>query len=116
MAADNAIPSAGNSLTGKRVLVTGGSSGIGRAIVLAAARAGADVLLTYRANLAGAEAVAAEVRALGRRATVAQTSLAEPASVAGLVPAARAALGGVDAWSNNAGADVLTGTCAGLSR
>ncbi|MBK7352098.1 MAG: SDR family oxidoreductase [Gemmatimonadetes bacterium] len=116
MAPDNAIPSAGHSLTGKRVLVTGGSSGIGRAIALAAARAGADVLLTYRANQAGAEAVAAEVRALGRRATVAQTSLAERESLARLVPAARAALGGVDAWINNAGADVLTGAGAELPR
>jgi NAD(P)-dependent dehydrogenase (short-subunit alcohol dehydrogenase family) len=49
-------------------LVTGGSRGIGRSCALSLARAGADVALTYVANEEAAEATAAEIRALGRRA------------------------------------------------
>ena len=49
------------------MLVTGASSGIGRAIALAAARAGADVALTYRTNERGAREVEREICALGRR-------------------------------------------------
>ena len=56
------------SLAGRTMLVTGASSGIGRAIALAAARAGADVAITYRANEAGAREVERAIRALGRRA------------------------------------------------
>lgn len=97
-----------------RVLVTGGSSGIGRAIAIASARAGADVALTYRLNERGARDVAREIEALGRRARVLRLDLADPISVAGLAAAVRSALGGVDAWVNNAGADVLTGPSASL--
>ncbi len=116
MTADNAPSAAGIALPGKRVLVTGGSSGIGRAIALAAARAGADVALTYRANEAGAASVADIIRSHGRRALVLQASLGDPASIARLAAAATEALGGVDAWINNAGADVLTGEGAAQSR
>jgi 3-oxoacyl-[acyl-carrier protein] reductase len=83
---------------------------------VAAARAGADVALTYRANEAGAREAAAEVERLGRRAVVLQLDLASEASVAALAAAVRAAFGRVDAWVNNAGADVLTGSAASLSR
>jgi 3-oxoacyl-[acyl-carrier protein] reductase len=98
-----------------RMLVTGGSSGIGRAIAIAAAGAGADVALTYRANERGARDAAREVESLGRRARILRLDLADNASVAGLNAAVRAALGGADAWVNNAGADVLTGPGATLS-
>ena len=54
------------ALDGRTMLVTGASSGIGRAIALAAARAGADVAITYRANEAGAREVEAAIRAIGR--------------------------------------------------
>ena len=98
------------------MLVTGGSSGIGRAIAIAAARAGADVAITYRANGAGAREVEREIDALGRRAVVFKLDLADEGDVARLGPAVRDALGRVDAWVNNAGADIVTGAAASLSR
>ncbi|HET6512634.1 MAG TPA: SDR family NAD(P)-dependent oxidoreductase, partial [Candidatus Kapabacteria bacterium] len=55
-------------LEGKAALVTGGTRGIGRAIVIALAKAGADVALTYNSNEALAQEVVAEVQALGRKA------------------------------------------------
>jgi 3-oxoacyl-[acyl-carrier protein] reductase len=97
-----------------RVLVTGGSSGIGRAIAIASARAGADVALTYRINERGARDVAREVETFGRRARVLRLDLAEPTSVNALNSAVRSAFGGIDAWVNNAGADVLTGPAASM--
>lgn len=102
-------------LARRAVLVTGGSSGIGRAIAVAAARAGADVALTYLANEQGARSVAREIEAEGRRAAVFQTDIADASSVRAIAPAARDALGRLDVWVNNAGADILTGAGAALS-
>src|SRR2546429_9876577 len=58
------------TLAGKVVLVTGASSGIGRAIALACAEAGADLALTFRENRTGADEAAGRVPAAGRRAEV----------------------------------------------
>ena len=95
-----------------RVLVTGGSSGIGRAIAVASARAGADIAVTFRVNERGARDVAREIEGLGRRARTIRLDLADVASIEALPGAARGAIGGVDVWINNAGADVLTGSGA----
>src|SRR4029078_4915715 len=95
-------------LTGLTVLVTGASSGIGRAIARACAGAGADVALTFRANEQGGREVEAESRATGRRAAVIPLDLAVESSVRAVGPAAREALGRLDVWINNAGADILT--------
>jgi 3-oxoacyl-[acyl-carrier protein] reductase len=103
-------------LGGLGVLVTGASSGIGRATALAAARAGADVAVTYRVNEQGASGVAAEIRALGRRAAVVRLDLAEEASIRAVGPAARDALGRLDVWINNAGADIVTSPGADLPK
>jgi 3-oxoacyl-[acyl-carrier protein] reductase len=97
------------------VLVTGGSSGIGRAIVLAVARAGAAVALTYRASERRAQEVAREAECFGGPAAVFQLDLAEAASITRLGAQLRDRFGRVDAWINNAGADILTGAGATLS-
>ena len=102
------------SQRGRAVLVTGASSGIGRAIALAFARAGADVAVTYRGNAAGAEDVATAIRALGRRTVVLQLDLADAARIRAVGEAARDAFGRLDTWVNNAGADILTGAGANL--
>ena len=103
------------SLSGRGVLVTGASSGIGRAIALACARAGADVALTFRSNEEGAREVERQVRGLGRRVTVLRADVSDQSSVRALGSAARLALGQIDVWVNNAGADILTGSGATLT-
>src|SRR2546428_13324478 len=69
------------SLDGKVALVTGASRGIGRAIALAYAAAGADVALTYRTNRRGAAETADGARAAGRRAASIRPAVAEQAHV-----------------------------------
>jgi 3-oxoacyl-[acyl-carrier protein] reductase len=103
------------TLEGKGVVVTGGSSGIGRAIAKRCAAAGADVLLTYRANRAGAEDAAREMASSGRRVLVQRTDVAREEDIAALARSAREGLGRVDVWINNAGADILTGEAGKLS-
>jgi 3-oxoacyl-[acyl-carrier protein] reductase len=103
------------SLAGRAVLVTGASSGIGRAIALAAARAGADVALTFRSNESGAREVEQQIAAMGRRAAALQLDLRDEAAADRTGAAALDALGRLDVWVNNAGADILTGAGAALS-
>src|ERR1700726_1269416 len=99
-------------LEGRAVLVTGASSGIGRAIAIAMGRAGADVAVTYRENEQGAGEVAREIRALGRRTAVIRLDLANERLVRAVGRAAQDAFGRLDVWVNNAGADILTGPAA----
>jgi len=113
--APNTGSSAGFSLAGRTAVVTGGSSGIGRAIAQAFASAGADVLVSYSRNARGAEDVVAAIQALGRRAAAVQADIARDEDVRRLVREAFEAFGRVDVWVNNAGADILTGGGAKLS-
>ena len=90
------------SLAGRVAVVTGAGKGIGRACALMLARAGADVALAAR-TAADLEAVAAEVRALGRRAIVVPTDVNDDAALDTLVARTVAELGGVHVLVNNAG-------------
>jgi NAD(P)-dependent dehydrogenase (short-subunit alcohol dehydrogenase family) len=89
-------------LTGKVAVVTGGGSGIGRALALACAEAGVDVVVAD-IEAAQAEAVAAEVRAAGRRALAVQTDVSKPESLEALADRAYGEFGAVHLLFNNAG-------------
>ncbi len=102
-------------LDGKAVVVTGGSSGIGRAIAGRCAAAGADVLITYRGNREGAEEAAREMSRAGRRVLVHQADISKDEDIDALAGQAEEGLGRVDVWINNAGADILTGERGRLS-
>jgi 3-oxoacyl-[acyl-carrier protein] reductase len=95
-------------LSGQSAVVTGSSSGIGRAIALELARSGADVLVHGRSNLAGADETAQRIRAMGREATVVIADLSDVQSQDEFVRTAWS-WRPIDAWINNAGVDVLTG-------
>ena len=90
-------------LSGKSAIVTGGSRGIGRAIVLRLAGQGADVAFSYKGNQAAAQETAAAVEALGRRALAVQGDVSDPAAAEAVVAAGLAAFGRVDILVNNAG-------------
>lgn len=94
-------------LTGRRVVVTGAASGIGRAIALELSRAGASVVVHTRSNRTGAERVLAGMRP-GSSASLWLADLGDPDACRRLVDDLWAEQP-VDAWVNNAGADVLTG-------
>jgi 3-oxoacyl-[acyl-carrier protein] reductase len=100
----------------KNILVTGASSGIGRAIALRCAQAGADLAITYRKNQEGADATAREIQSLGRRAEVLRTDISREQDIQTLTSRLAEQFGRIDVWINNAGADVLTGDAGGLTR
>jgi NAD(P)-dependent dehydrogenase (short-subunit alcohol dehydrogenase family) len=89
-------------LEGRLVLITGAAKRLGRALALAAARAGAHVALHYGRSRDAAEQTADEIRTLGRRAEIFQADLADPAQVADLFRQAQARLGTIHALINNA--------------
>jgi len=91
-----------HGFSGKRALITGGASGIGRAIGLALAQAGCDIALIDVAH-AAAEATAQDIRALGRAAEVAAGDVASAASVRAAVAALEASGPPFDILINNAG-------------
>jgi 3-oxoacyl-[acyl-carrier protein] reductase len=81
---------------GRVALVTGGSRGIGRATALRLAREGADVAISFVSRSTAAEAVVAEIKALGRRAVCAPCDVSKPVDVRRLVDKTRDALGPVE--------------------
>ncbi len=88
--------------TGKVVVVTGGSKGLGRAMALGFAEAGADVVVASR-KLEPCEVVAAEVRAVGRRALAVSCHVGDWDQCGALIDATVAEFGRVDVLVNNAG-------------
>jgi len=116
-----------SDLSGKRALVTGASRGIGRAIALRLARAGADVMVNYAVNEDAANDVAREIDQMGRSVLVCQADVRDKDAVKALVDRTVDGLGGLDILVNNAGVvrdqyltfmkdeawDEVMGTCAG---
>ena len=90
-------------LVGKVVLVTGAQQGIGRAIAVEFAAAGADIAVNWLDDEGAAERVAAEVRGHGRRAIPLKADVAQLEQVRSMVSAAEDALGPIDILVNNAG-------------
>ncbi len=90
------------SLTGRNAVVTGGSRGIGRAIAVGLAAAGADIVFTYREKHDEAEAVANQIRDLGRRALALSMDVTDRASVEEAARDARK-FGKISILVNNAG-------------
>jgi 3-oxoacyl-[acyl-carrier protein] reductase len=95
------------SLEGKNAVVTGGSRGLGAAIALGLAEAGADVLLTYRAQQTQAAAIVQRIEAMGRRARALPMDVTSRASVEHAAEQARA-FGPVSILINNAGVNKPT--------
>lgn len=91
------------SLEGRVALVTGGSRGIGRAIALALARAGARVAVNHRVHGDDAERVVAEIGAAGGEAMIARGDISNPDEVACMVDEVRRTFGPVEVLVNNAG-------------
>jgi NAD(P)-dependent dehydrogenase (short-subunit alcohol dehydrogenase family) len=92
----------------RRAIVTAGDSGIGRATAVALAASGIDVGLTWHTDQIGAEETAAEVRAHGARAVVAQLDVADIPGCGDVIDGLIAELGGVDVFVNNAGTGTQT--------
>lgn len=96
------------SLQGKRALVTGGSRGIGAAIVKRLAREGVDVALTYASSPEPANAVVKEAEAAGVRSLAIQADSADASALTAAVDKAASELGGLDILVNNAGIGVFS--------
>jgi 3-oxoacyl-[acyl-carrier protein] reductase len=92
-----------DDLNERVALVTGSSRGIGRAIALALARAGANIAVNYLSRAAEAQAVESEIRGMGRQCLATQADVSSSIDVERLVKTASEKLGPIDILVNNAG-------------
>jgi glucose 1-dehydrogenase len=100
---DHSTQDVAQRLTGRRALVTGANSGIGRAIALRLAREGASVIINYLSKPEAAEAVVQEIAQAGGRALAVQADVSNEQQVDEMFTRARTELGGLDILVNNAG-------------
>jgi 3-oxoacyl-[acyl-carrier protein] reductase len=100
---------AGQDLSARVALVTGGSRGIGAAVALMLAEAGAAVVVNYRERAADAEAVVARIKSSGGRAIAVAADVSQSAAVAGMVERVARELGPIDILVNNAGIAIVRG-------
>jgi glucose 1-dehydrogenase len=96
------------SLQGKVAVVTGGNSGIGQAIVLALAKAGANIVIDYVVHPEATEALERQIAALGSTAIGVAADVSKIDQLQGLIDQAVAKFGGVDVMVNNAGVETRT--------
>jgi 3-oxoacyl-[acyl-carrier protein] reductase len=96
-------------LTGHIALVTGASRGIGAAIAIALAEAGAAVAVNYRERADDAETVVGKIKGMGGRAIAIAADVSQAAAVARMVDQAASALGPIDILVNNAGLAIVRG-------
>jgi 3-oxoacyl-[acyl-carrier protein] reductase len=96
-------------LSGHVALVTGASRGIGAAVALTLAEAGASVAVNYRERADGAEAVVAKIKAMGGRAAAIAADVSQSVDVTAMVAHVTEALGPIDILVNNAGMAIVRG-------
>ena len=102
------------NLSGLRAVVTGSTSGIGRAIACEFVHAGSNVIIHGRQDLEAAESLAKELQSQGPRAVAVMADVSDENALPDFVERCWAELEGIDIWVNNAGADLLTGDAAKL--
>lgn len=98
-----------NQLKDKVVVVTGASSGIGQAISIACANAGAHVVVNYRQSAESADDVVQTITQSGGQGFAIQADMSDEQQIQSLINQSKTHFGRIDAWVNNAGADILTG-------
>ena len=102
-------------LDNKTAVITGASSGIGRAIAIAFAREGAHVVVNYNRSSDKALSIVSGINNSGGRACAIQADVGDSDDIKRLIDIAISEMGRIDIWVNNAGADILTGAGAKLN-